>query len=201
MKRKSHKPKQKRSSRKPKQSAARSVRKRVPKRRRRRQRAIRLRRLLIPRSRPQSIAHRRSLAVLAEVRRGESFNKAAKREGIKPKTVLRYVGNALYRKGPNKPWKATKTDRIPAKMTIITENGPVFAVVKSSVERSRLSRYDIALRKWRAAEDGSEQELQTFEGQTVAGYVLVTDPDMLIQLEGGGGLDFDEFYYSIGGGS
>ena len=111
------------------------------------------------------------------------------------------MGNNLYRSGPNKPWKATKSDHIAAKMTIITENGPVFAVVKSSVERTRLSRYDIALRKWRAAEDGAEQELLTFKGQTVAGHVLVTDPDMLIQLEEGGGLDFDELYYSVGGGS
>jgi hypothetical protein len=199
MKRKSRKSKQKRNSRKARKSAVRSTRKRAI--RRRRQRSIRLNRFLITRNRQQSIAHQKSLAVLAEVRRGESFNKAARRERIKPKTVLRYIGNALYRSGPNKPWKATKTDRIPAKMTILTENGPVFAVVKSSIERSRLSRYDIALRKWRAAESGAEQELLTFEGQSVAGYVLITDPDMLIQLEEGGGLDFDEFYYTIGGGS
>jgi hypothetical protein len=199
MKRKSSKAKQKRNLRKSRKSAARSSRKRVP--RRRRQRSIRLRRFLIPRTKQQSIAHRKSLAVLAEVRRGEPFNKAAKREHIKPKTVLRYVGNALYRSGPNKPWKATKTDRIPAKMTILTEQGPIFAVVKSSVERTRLSRYDIALRRWRAAEDDAEQELLSFKGQTVAGHVLITDPDLLIRLEEGGGLDFDELYYTVGGGS
>lgn len=199
MKRKSRKSKQKRNSRKTRKSALRSSRKPVI--RRRRQRSIRLRRFLIPRTRRQSIAHQKSLAVLAEVRRGESFNKAARRQRIKPKTVLRYVGNALYRSGPNKPWKATKTDRIPAKMTIITEHGPVFEVVKSSVERTLLSRYDIALRRWRAAENGAEQELLTFKGQTVAGLVLITDPDVLIRLEEGGGLDFDEFYYTVGGGS
>jgi hypothetical protein len=201
MKRKSRKPKQKRNSRKQKKSAARSSRKRVPKRRRQRQRSIRLRRFLVPRTRQQSIAHRKSLAVLAEVRRGESFNKAAKREHIKQKTVLRYVGNALYRSGPNKPWKATKTDRIPAKMTILTEQGPIFTVVKSSVERVRLSRYDIALRRWRGAEDGAEQELLTFKGQTVAGHMLITDPDVLIRLEEAGQLDFDELYYTIDGDS
>jgi hypothetical protein len=128
MKRKSRKPKQKRNAQKARKSAVRSSRKRVP--RRRRQRSIRLRRFVIPRNKQQSIAHRKSLAVLAEVRRGESFNKAARRERIKPQTVLRYVGSALYRSGPNKPWKATKTDRIPAKMTILTEQGPGFAVVR-----------------------------------------------------------------------
>lgn len=199
MKRKSRKPKQKRHSRKIRKSIVSSSRKRAT--RRRRQRSIRLGRFLIPRNKQQSIAHRKSLAVLAEVRRGESFNKAARQEHIKPKTVLRHVGTALYRSGPNKPWKATKTDRIPAKMTILTEQGPIFVVVRSSVERTRLSRYDIALRRWRAAEDGAEQELLTFKGQTVAGYELITDPDVLIRLEEGGGLDFDEFYASVGGGS
>jgi hypothetical protein len=135
------------------------------------------------------------------VRRGESFGKAAKREHIKEKTVLRYVGNALYRSGPNKSWKATKTDRIPAKMTILTEQGPIFVVVKNSVERTLLARYDVALRRWRAAEDGAEQELLNFKGQTVAGHVLITNPDILIRLEEGGGLDFDELYYTVGGGS
>ncbi len=169
MKRKSRKPKQKRNSRKQKKSVARSSRKRVPKRPRQRQRSIRLRRFLIPRTRKQSIAHQKSLAVLAAVRRGESFNKAAKREGIKPQTVLRYV-------------------------TIITENGLVF-------ERARLSRYDIALRRWRAAEDGAEQGLLTFKGQTVAGHILITDPDVLIRLEEAGQLDFDELYDPIDGDS
>ena len=198
MKRKSRKSKQKQNKRKYKRSASRSIRK--PLGRRRRQRSG-LRRFLVPRTKNQSIAHQKSLAVLAEVRRGESFNKAARREGIKPKTVLRYVGNALYRKGPNKPWKATKNDRIPAKMTILTEQGPVFAVVRNSSERTRLSRYDNALRRWRTGEDGAERQLLNFKGQTVAGYVLITDPDILIQLEEGGGLDFDELYYTVGGGS
>jgi hypothetical protein len=198
MKRKSRKPKQKRNSRKIRKSTLSSIRKRVAKRR---QRPVKLHRLLVPKTKHQSIARRKSLTVLTEVRRGESFNKAARREHIKPRTVLRHVGNALYRSGPNKPWKATKTDRIPVKMTIITEYGPVFTVVRSSAERTRLSRYDIALRRWRAAEDGAEQKLLTFKGQTVAGYVLITDPDELIRLEEGDGLDFDEFYVSVGGGS
>ena len=86
-------------------------------------------------------------------------------------------------------------------MTILTEQGPIFDVVRSSIERTRLARYDIALRKWRAGEDGAEQELLAFKGQTVAGHVLITDPDVLIRLEEAGQLDFDNLYYSVGGGS
>ena len=83
---------------------------------------------------------------------------------------------------------------------VLTEQGPIFVVVRSSVERTRLSHYYVALRKWRAAEDGADQELKAFKGQTVAGHVLITDPDTLIRLEEAGQLDFDAFYYSLGGG-
>jgi hypothetical protein len=134
-------------------------------------------------------------------RSGLSLTKAARLERVKPRTVLRYVGKAVYRSGPNKPWKATKTDRLSAKMMILTEQGPTFDVVRSSIERTRLARYDIAVRKWRVGEDGAEHELLAFKGQTVAGHVLITDPDVLIRLEEAGQLDFDNLYYSVGGGS
>jgi hypothetical protein len=133
-------------------------------------------------------------------RLGWSLNKAAKQERIKPQTILRHVGKALYRSGPGKPWKATKSDRLPEKVMVLTEQGPIFVAVRSSVERTRLSRYYIALRKWRAAEDGAAEELSKFKGLKVAGYGLITNPDTLIRLEEAGQLDFDAFYYSLGGG-
>jgi hypothetical protein len=85
-------------------------------------------------------------------------------------------------------------------MTVLTAQGPTLVVVKGSVERTRLARYDIALRKWRAGEDGADRELLAFQGQTVGGQVLITDPNLLIQLEEAGQLDFDTLYFSVGGG-
>jgi hypothetical protein len=84
-------------------------------------------------------------------------------------------------------------------MTIRTDKGPVFTVVRSSAERILLARYEVALRRWRAAEDHAERELLKFKGKKVAGYVLITDPDVLIRLEEAGQLDFDNLYYSVGG--
>jgi hypothetical protein len=83
-------------------------------------------------------------------------------------------------------------------MTILTRQGPTFDVVRGSVERTRLARYDIAVRKFRAGEDGAVEELLSFKDQTVAGHELITDPDVLIQLEEAGQLDFDALYYSAG---
>src|ERR1700734_1679983 len=72
-------------------------------------RRIRIRR--IPRPQRQSALHGRPLDARGRMPRlGWSLNKAAKLEHIKPQTILRHVGKALYRSGPGKPWKATKSD-------------------------------------------------------------------------------------------
>jgi hypothetical protein len=149
----------------------------------------------------QSQTQQKALAALARMRRGLSLARATRFEHIKQSTFLRYVGGAVYRSGPGKPWKVVKVDRFAARMTILTEQGPVIALVHGSRERTRLARYDIALRKWRAGEEGADQELKTFEGQTVAGYVLITDTQILIRLEEAGQLDFDTLYFSVGGSS
>lgn len=198
MKGTSKKPRHKNNRAVPKKSRVGKTRKRQIKRR---VRFLRKRRFFIPKTRRQSAIHRKARAALGVMRRlGVSLNKAAKQEHIKPQTVLRHVGKALYRSGPGKPWKATKSDRLPEKVMVLTEQGPIFTVVRSSIERTRLSRYYVALRKWRAAEDGAAEELSKFEGLKVAGYVLITDPDTLIRLEEAEQLDFDAFYQSLGGG-
>jgi len=86
-------------------------------------------------------------------------------------------------------------------MRIQTPKGPVYEVVRSSRERTRLALHDNALRRVRAAEDGAVEALQEFKDLTVAGHVLLTDLDQLIQQEAAGELDFDNLYYSVGGAS
>lgn len=146
----------------------------------------------------RSIIDPRALAVLADMRQGVSLAKAARQYRIKQSTVQRYVGYALYRSGSGKPWKARKSDQLSALMTILTEQGPIVDAVRGSAERTRLGRYDIALRNFRAGADHAVEELQAFKGQYVGGHKLITDLDLLIQLEEAGRLDFDELYYSAG---
>jgi hypothetical protein len=86
-------------------------------------------------------------------------------------------------------------------MTVLTAQGPTTVLVRGSRERTRLARYDIALRKWRAAEDGADKELMAFQGQTVGGHILITDLELLIRLEEAGQLDFDALYFSVGASS
>jgi len=150
----------------------------------------------------QSPEHINALAALARMRRDNvSLAKATRLEHIKPRTFLRHVGSAVYRSGPGKPWKAASSDSLKARMRVLTPKGPVNVVVRNSRERKRLSQYEIALRQFRAGEDGAEKELEKFRGLSVGRHVLVTDLNQLIQLEEAGELDFDNLYYSVGGGS
>ena len=83
-------------------------------------------------------------------------------------------------------------------MVILTVQGPITIPVSGSKERTRLARYDIALRRWRAGEDGAEKELAAFRGQKVGRYVLITEIKILIRLEEAGQLDFEALYSSFG---
>jgi hypothetical protein len=202
MKRKSRNFAKKRNARKTPSSRARAashvkeVRKRRP--------AIKKprRRFPLPKNTQQTAVHQKALAALARMRRENlSLAKATRLEHIKPATFLRHVGSAVHRSGPGKPWKPTKADRFGARMTVLTAQGPTTVFVRGSLERTRLARYDIALRKWRAGEDGADKALMAFQGQTVGGHALITDSDLLIQLEEAGQLDFDTLYFAVGGGS
>lgn len=202
MKRKSQKPIKRRKVQSKSHARRIKIRKRAKRRirvrrataRSRKPKRIRLKRTVV--LSPQELnAKVRAFRVLRQVRRGiATLTKAARQERIKPDIVLRYVGEALYRSGPGKPWKARKSDRLSAPMPILTPQGRTTVVVRGSRERKLLHQYELALRKWRAAEHGAAQELLTFKGQTVAGHRLITDTDLLIHLEEADQLDFDELY-------
>jgi hypothetical protein len=170
--------------------------------RKRRSTIIRLRRYLTFKNERQTLAHEKALRSLRLMREeGLSLSAATRREHIKQNTFLRHVGSAVHRSGPGKPWKASKSDSLSARMRILTPQGPVFDVVRGLRERKLLASYEKALRKFRAGEDGAEKELSVFRGLTVGGRILVTDLNLLVQLEEAGQLDFDSLYFSVGGAS
>ncbi len=153
-------------------------------------------------SRREAITDPRVARALGLMRRGgTSASEAARRENMKLKTFRRRAGRYLYRSGPGKPWKARSEDQLAFSMTVLTSHGPVDVIVRNSRERKLLHRYELALRMFRAGEDGAGAALKAFEGKTVAGHRLVTDAKLLIQLEEAGQLDFDSLYTSFGEGS
>ena len=111
MKRKTRKLARKRNAKKVLAFRANSKRKRATKKRSTHTRIRR--RLLVPKNRRRTEVQRKALAALAHMRREKmSLAKATRQERIKQSTFLRYVGSAVYRSGPGKPWKAAKSDRL-----------------------------------------------------------------------------------------
>jgi hypothetical protein len=150
--------------------------------------------------RRQPITDPRVARGLGQMRReGISASEAAKRERMKLRTFRKGAGRFLYRSGPGKPWKARSEDQLSFFMTVLTRKGRVDVIVRNSRERKLLHEYESAVRMFRAAEDGAEEELKKFEGKTVGGYELITDIKMLIELEEADELDFESLYSPVGG--
>ena len=135
------------------------------------------------------------------MRGGEPLSKAARAEHVKVGTVRKYVGTHVHQDAPGKRWKASKSDRLTDRMNIVTPLGAQPIPVRGSTERSRLGRYNTALRRWREGRPGADAELAPFEGQAVGGHPLITDVNLLATLEDAGVLDFDELYVSLAGGA
>jgi hypothetical protein len=132
-------------------------------------------------------------------REGASASEAARRERMKLKTFRKGAGKYLYRPRPGKPYKARSEDQLRFSMTILTSHGPAEVIVPNSRERKLLHRYNLAVNMFRSADDGAEAALKKFEGKTVAGHVLITDINQLIQLEEGDQIDVENFYTPLGG--
>jgi len=128
-----------------------------------------------------------------------SASEAAHREGMKLKTFRQGAGRYLYRSGPGKPWKARGEDQLAVSMTVLTRQGRVEVIIRSSRERRLLHEYESALRMFRAGEDGAKQELKKFKGKTVGGHKLIVDVRVLIELEEASELDFESLYTPFGG--
>jgi len=132
-------------------------------------------------------------------REGASASEAAHREKMKLETFRKRAGRYLYRSGRGKPWKARTEDDLRFLMTVLTSRGPLEVIVSKSRERKLLSQYNLALRMFRAGEDGAESVLKAFNGKKVGGHTLIVDIKLLIELEEAGQLDFEGFYTPIRG--
>ena len=136
--------------------------------------------------------YNRALHVLARMRRtGETLTSAAREEHIDLRTVRKYLGAEL-RGITNGEVQPTKADRRVRNMMIPTEKGVEPSSIHGSKEASQLGRYMSAVGKYLTTGDISG--LEEFEGQTIAGRQLITDPDVLNSLAQAGALQLDQIY-------
>jgi len=132
--------------------------------------------------------YNRALHVVARMRRtGMTLTAAAREEHIDPRTVRKYVGAEL--RGRTRPSKA---DRRRRDMLIPTTLGRSPATVWGSKQASQLGKYMSAVGRY--LRTGDVAGLAEFEGKSIAGHVLITDPEILSSLAHAGALTLDEIY-------
>lgn len=137
--------------------------------------------------------YNRALSVLARMRRtGSSLTAAAREERIDPRTVRKYLGAELTATRVGGRTKATKTDLRRRRMLIPTALGNTPVTIHGSVKASQLGRYMSAVGYF--LRTGNTERLQKFQGQSIAGHPLITDPEMLSSLAQAGALQLDDIY-------
>lgn len=139
----------------------------------------------------------KSLRVLARMRVEElSLRKAAKQEGISPRTVTGLAGRAL-KKRSNGSYAATKTDRLLRVLQVPTPEGVREVATKSSRDASTLGQYWDAINKY--IRTGDDSRLRKFAGKQIKNangekISLITDHKELNRLGSAGVLSFENLY-------
>lgn len=77
-------------------------------------------------------------------------------------------------------------------MLIPTSRGATPVVIHGSKKASQLGRYMSAVGQY--LKTGNADALDEFEGQSIAGHTLITDPDVLNSLAQAGALQLDSIY-------
>ena len=132
--------------------------------------------------------YNRSLHVLARMRRTDaSLTEAAREEQIDPRTVRKYLKTELRGRG-----KPTKVDLRKRDMLVPTTVGNAPVTVKGSKQASDLGKYMSAVGKY--LRTGDVEGLGKFEGKSIGGHALITDPDLLSSLAQAGALTLNEIY-------
>lgn len=148
----------------------------------------------IPRNRRQTELRETALAVVALSRReGFKLSTAAKIEGIRPSTVLRYARSAFKKRG--KDYQVKKTDRIPRTLIVVDSKGRRSITVTGAKAASRIASYWNAVKK--AQRTGDHSALKKFHGKRVpyGGFNFVTSPAKLRTFAEAGVLDFEKLYW------
>jgi hypothetical protein len=141
---------------------------------------------------PQAAQSQRQAAfkVVATMRReGLNLRTAARRERLPVHVVEYYASDALVGTGGRA--QTTVSDRMYRRMTIISGGRSVDVDVRGSRQASLVGKYWNAYQQYL---EGDDDALRPFAGQTVGGYELEVDTDVLDELARRGGIDFESIY-------
>ena len=142
-------------------------------------------------------ARNRALHALSAMRNGASISRAARDNGVTPRTIKRYAGAALLQDRPGGRIRATKSDRLVRYLQIPGPNGPREISVRGSKAASEVANYKAAVNRFLR---GDRNALAEWHGKKIAGVELVTDGKVLVDQADKGQLPY-ALYRSLSGGA
>jgi hypothetical protein len=125
------------------------------------------------------LARERAFAALSAMRRGTTLSRAAKENGVSPRTVKGYAGSALIQKHTGGRIRATKNDQLIRYLQIPGRFGPVDITVRGSAAASEFARYKAAVNRLLR---GDADAMAEWYGKKIQGIELITSSDALIRL-------------------
>ena len=135
-----------------------------------------------------------ALDVIAVARRqGIDLRTAARREQVPLSAVSFWAADAIADKKGG--WHATGADRMFRPMYVYSAGQAVPLDVRGSRAASTIGRYHSAIGHY--LNTGDESRLARFNGQTVGGVELETDPDVIDDLARRGRFDFESIYRMV----
>ncbi len=143
----------------------------------------------------ERVARDRALNALSQMRwKNLSLTQAAKQAETTPGNVRKYAEIALYKDKAGRVYPKA-TDRMPRQMTILTPEGLQSVNVGSSLEASKVGEYMNAVKHF--LNTGDTTRLRKFQGKSIAGRPLLTDPQTIENLAFRHELEFEDIYQSI----
>lgn len=123
-------------------------------------------------------------------RTGMSLSAAARQAGTTVPTVRRHFGTVVRRRRGR--LTVLPTDDVTFTMRVTSTDGTQAVEVEGSAQRSIVAKHHNAIDEF--LHTGNREPLADFEGVTVSGIELETDPDRLRDAWRAGQFDFLEIY-------
>jgi len=134
-------------------------------------------RLALPRNQREKAARERALHALATMRHGAAISRAARENGVTPRTIKRYAGSALVQDRPGARIHAKKSDRLVRYLQVPGPNGPRDITVRGSKVASEFANYKADINRLLR---GDRHAMAKWHGKKIAGVELITDPKTLV---------------------
>jgi hypothetical protein len=112
------------------------------------------------------------------MRRGDTLSKAARDNGVTPRTIKRYAGSALVQDRPGGRIRATKSDRLVRYLQIPGLDGPRNITARGSKQASQFAKYKAAINRLLR---GDRDAMAAWHGKKVGGIELITDTKTLVE--------------------